>query len=91
MEMIIYKEDATLDAKEILPPLSLLRIKNSIDSLNAGDVIKVLLSIANYPEAESDIAAWSKALGHKILEIEKREDKIIFFIQKGSSRRDLKD
>lgn len=85
MEMIIYKEDASLDAKDILPPLSLLRIKNIIDRLNTGDVIKVLLSIANYPEAEGDIAAWSKALGHKILEIEKREDKIIFFIQKGSS------
>lgn len=91
MEMIIYKEDATLDAKEILPPLSLLRIKNNIDSLNTGDVIKVLLSIVNYPEAESDIAAWSKTLGHKILEIEKRDEKIIFFIQKGPSRRDLKD
>ncbi|MEK6680191.1 MAG: sulfurtransferase TusA family protein [Nitrospirota bacterium] len=89
--MIIYKEDATLDAKEILPPLSLLRIKNNIDSLNAGDVIKVLLSIVNYPEAESDIAAWSNTLGHKILEIEKRDELIIFFIQKSSSRRDLKD
>lgn len=91
MEMIIYKEDAALDAKELLPPLSLLKIKNNIDSLNAGDVIKVLLSTVNYPEAESDIAAWSKALGHKILEIEKREGDIIFFIQKGPSQRDFKD
>jgi TusA-related sulfurtransferase len=85
METIIYKEDATLDAKDLLPPLSLLRIKNNIDSLNAGDVIKVLLSIVNYPEAESDIAAWSNTLGHKILEIEKRKEIIIFFIQKGPS------
>lgn len=91
MEMIIYKEDATLDAKDLLPPLSLLKIKNSIDSLNAGDVIKALLSIANYPEAESDIAAWSKTLGHKILEIEKGKEIIIFFIQKGPSQRGLKD
>lgn len=91
MEMIIYKEDATLDAKELLPPLSLLKIKNNIDSLNAGDVIKVILSAVNYPEAESDIAAWSKALGHNILEIEKSEGNIIFFIHKGPSQSDLKD
>ncbi len=83
MEMIIYKEVETLDARELLPPLPLLTIKNRIDKLHTGDVVKILLNILNYPEAESDIIVWAKSLGHRVLEIEKRQEEIIFFIKKG--------
>ena len=88
--MIIYKEDETIDARDLFPPLPLLSIKNRIDKLHTGDVVKILLNLLNYPEAESDIKVWAKSLGHRVLEIEKRQKEIIFFIKKGEGIRKRK-
>lgn len=85
--MIIYKEDATLDARELLPPLPLPKIKDRINALKTGGVLKVSLNILNYPEAESDVMVWAKTLGHSVLEIERKEKEIIFFIKKGKEIR----
>ncbi len=90
MEIIIYKEDETIDARDLFPPLPLLSIKNRIDKLRANEVAKILINLLNYPEAESEVMVLAKSLGHRILEIERKEKEIIFFIKKGKRIRKQK-
>ena len=69
----------TLDCIGLYCPMPILKTRQEIDKLAAGDILEVL---ADDPAAEEDLKAWAKRTGQKILEIEKTEDGMRFLIKK---------
>lgn len=69
----------TLDAKGLACPLPIVKTKKAIDTINSGDVLEVL---ATDKGALSDIPAWTKSVGHNVLEQKTKEDVLYFYIQK---------
>ena len=51
----------TLDAKGLACPMPIVRTKKSIDTINSGEVLEVLVTDKG---ALSDIPAWAKSGGH---------------------------
>lgn len=69
----------TLDAKGFACPMPIVRTKKTIDTMNSGEILEVLVTDKG---AINDFAAWSKAGGHTILEQKEEEGVIFFYIQK---------
>ena len=65
----------TLDAKGLACPMPIVRTKKSIDTINSGEILEVLVTDKG---ALSDIPAWAKSGGHSIID-QKEEDGVIFF------------
>lgn len=65
----------TLDAKGLACPMPIVRTKKSIDTINSGEVLEVLVTDKG---ALSDIPAWAKSGGHSIID-QKEEDGVTFF------------
>ena len=55
-----------LDARNLLCPMPVIRVQNAMESLAPGDVIEVLCTD---PGAMSDVPAWCRVNGHKVLEV----------------------
>jgi TusA-related sulfurtransferase len=67
--------DYTLDARNILCPLPVIRAQDKIKELQAGDILEV---ICTDPGALNDIPAWCRINGHKVLDaIENKDDVIV--------------
>ncbi|MHA1784785.1 MAG: sulfurtransferase TusA family protein [Candidatus Helarchaeota archaeon] len=73
------KPTKTIDTIGLFCPVPLFQTRESIDSLNVGEVLEV---IADDPAAEEDIKRFAKRTGHEILKYEKKEDYMIFHIKK---------
>lgn len=71
----------TLDARNLSCPLPVLKTKQAMDEIAAGEVLEVL---ATDPGAKSDIAAWSKRTGNELLEVSEGEGVLTFYIRKGN-------
>ena len=56
-----------LDARRLLCPMPVIRTQDKIKTLNAGDVLVVTCTD---PGVLSDIPAWCRIHGHKILDTE---------------------
>ena len=54
-----------LDARRLLCPMPVIRTQDRVQSLNPGDVLKV---ICTDPGALHDIPAWCRMNGHRVLE-----------------------
>jgi len=69
----------TLDAKGLVCPMPLLRIKKEMDRLNSGDILEVL---GTDPGSRDDIPGWAARSGHEYLG--EREDAgfFRFFLRK---------
>ena len=70
----------TLDARRLLCPMPVIRTQNAAKKLNSGDTLEV---ICTDPGAESDIPAWSRINGHKIVEIRHDNDELSIIIEIG--------
>lgn len=68
-----------LDATGLFCPEPVFRTKIEIEKMQVGETITVL---ANDPAAEDDISRWVTRNGHKLLDMAKEGDKIIFQIKK---------
>ena len=55
----------TLDARNLLCPMPVIRVQNAMESLAPGDVIEVLCTD---PGAMNDVPAWCRVNGHEVLE-----------------------
>lgn len=71
----------TLDARNLLCPLPVIRTQNRIKELADGDVLKV---ICTDPGALQDIPAWCRINGHHVVETQQgaRESVITIRIAK---------
>lgn len=70
----------TLDAKGLACPMPIVRTKKEIDSLNAGEVLEVLVTDKG---SLKDIPAWAESSGHTIVDQKEENGVLYFYIQKG--------
>ena len=71
--------DAELDCVGFYCPLPITMTKEEIEKIEVGQVLKVE---ADDPAAEEDIKRWAKRTGHEILEFEKEENLLTFYIKR---------
>ena len=69
----------TLDAKGLACPMPIVRTKKTIDTINSGEVLEVLVTDKG---ALNDFTAWAAAGGHTILEQKEEAGVLYFYIQK---------
>ncbi len=68
-----------IDVKRLLCPMPVIRLGEMIDAVDTGDTIEML---ATDPGVLHDIPAWCKVHGHKVLEINEKNDEIILLVEK---------
>ena len=68
-----------LDARRLLCPMPVIRTQDKVNSLQSGDVLTVICSD---PGALSDIPAWTRINGHKVLETKESDDDEVIIIIK---------
>lgn len=77
--MIDLKEDQTLDCKGLNCPLPILRTKKVMDTMNVGEVLKML---ATDPGSVNDVKSWTKRTGNELLSYEEEDGVFTFFMKK---------
>ncbi len=68
----------TLDARNLLCPMPVIRTQNKIRTLADGDTLKV---ICTDPGALSDIPAWCRINGHNVLDTQKGDRELVITIR----------
>lgn len=75
-------EHHTLDARRLLCPLPVIRAQDKISGLSPGDVLEVWCTD---PGARSDIPAWCRINGHRILDITESDGELVLTLEVGES------
>ena len=70
----------SLDARRILCPLPVIRTQDKVATMQPGDVLEVS---ATDPGVKIDIPTWCRINGHKVLEIDDRDDEIVITLEVG--------
>jgi tRNA 2-thiouridine synthesizing protein A len=70
----------TVDARRLLCPMPVIRVQNQVKGLAPGTLVE---AICTDPGALSDIPAWSRINGHKLLETRTEDDEYIILIEVG--------
>lgn len=73
------KPDKTIDTIGLYCPVPLFRTREALETMKKGQILEVL---ADDPAAESDLQAFSKRTGNKLLKLEKDEGNLRFLIEK---------
>jgi len=68
------KPEFTLDARNLLCPLPVIRTQERVASLKPGDALTVL---ATDPGTLHDVPAWCRVHGHELIEAKKDGTEII--------------
>lgn len=71
--------DIELDLSGLNCPMPLLKAKQSLNKMVAGQVVKV---IATDPGSERDFQVFTEQSGNLLLEFEKKDGKFFYWIQK---------
>lgn len=71
--------DRVLDCVGLVCPMPVLRTKQAIDALDAGQVLQM---IATDTASPADVKAWTDMTGHELLESEESSNRFIFLIRK---------
>ena len=72
-------EEYTLDVRNMLCPMPVIKTQNQLKQLSSGDVLTV---ICTDPGSLKDIPAWCRINGHILLESQQNDQEITFRIQK---------
>ncbi len=72
-----------LDAKNLLCPMPVIRVQNTIKTLLPKEKLKVFCTD---PGVKYDIPAWCKLQGHRVLNIEAVGREIILTIEVGEAK-----
>ena len=68
----------TVDARKLLCPLPVIRTQNAAKELADGDILKVICTDRG---ALSDIPAWCRVHGHRVIGTEEGEKELTITIQ----------
>ncbi|BCJ98495.1 CoA-disulfide reductase [Anaerocolumna chitinilytica] len=82
-ETVDIKIDKTLDCTGICCPGPLLRVKEAVDQLKVGEVLKANASDPGFYE---DVNAWCKNTGNQLLSREREKGGITALIKKGAAK-----
>jgi len=67
-----------LDARRMFCPMPVIRTQDRVKELQPGDILTV---ICTDPGALSDIPAWCRINGHKVLETAELDDEVVVKIE----------
>ena len=73
-------EHLEVDARGLMCPLPLLRLKKALQSANVGETVRVL---ATDPAAHLDFGVFVEQAGHQQLSYSVEEEVLVFVIRKG--------
>ena len=68
----------TLDARNSLCPMPVIKTQNKVAELQAGDTLQVTCTD---PGALNDIPAWCRINGHTIIETQEKNEEVIITVQ----------
>jgi tRNA 2-thiouridine synthesizing protein A len=71
--------DATLDCLGFYCPMPIMRTREEMDGLEAGQVLEV---VADDQGVKADMAAWCKRTGNELLGIEEENGQIRLLVRK---------
>jgi tRNA 2-thiouridine synthesizing protein A len=74
-----YKVNLELDLKGLLCPLPMVRVSQNIKNVPVGGIIK---AIATDVGALADIPSWAKSTGNEVLETDRQDKEITFYIKR---------
>ncbi len=69
-----------LDARRLLCPLPVIRVQDRVREMKAGERLEVFCTD---PGAASDIPAWCRINGHRVLELKEERGELRILIQVG--------
>jgi len=72
----------SLDARNSLCPMPVIKTQNKVNELSAGDTLEVSCTD---PGALNDIPAWCRINGHEILQATEQKNEVIITILVGNS------
>lgn len=72
----------TVDARNLLCPMPVIRTQDALAGLQAGDVAVVLCTD---PGVVHDIPAWCRIHGHEVSSIDQQDDLITVTVRVGNS------
>jgi len=72
--------DHELDARGLLCPLPILKTRFKIDTLDRGQVLKVISTDAG---SLRDMEAFARQTGHRLLNSSAEDGEYIFYLEKG--------
>ena len=72
----------TLDARNLMCPMPVIRTQDKIAELQAGDTLEVTCTD---PGALNDIPAWCRINGHTVIKTEEQNEKVIITVQVGNN------
>ncbi|MFV2032770.1 MAG: sulfurtransferase TusA family protein [Gammaproteobacteria bacterium] len=70
-----------LDARRLLCPMPVIRLQDCINQQTAGTRVEITCTD---PGAMSDIPAWCRINGHRIISSHEREDEFIILVEKST-------
>jgi len=68
----------TLDARNSLCPMPVIKTQNKVAELQPGDTLEVACTD---PGALNDIPAWCRINGHTIIETQEKNEEVIITVQ----------
>ena len=73
--------DFTLDARNLICPMPVIRTQDKIAELQPGDTLEVTCTD---PGALNDIPAWCRINGHTVIRTEEQNEMVIIIVQVGN-------
>jgi len=70
----------SVDARRLLCPMPVIRVQNASSELASGTIVE---AICTDPGALSDIPAWARINGHKVIDTQTVDDEYIIQIEIG--------
>jgi tRNA 2-thiouridine synthesizing protein A len=70
----------TLDARNMLCPMPVIKTQDKVAELNAGDILEVTCTD---PGALSDIPAWCRINGHTVINTQELDEEVLVLIEVG--------
>ena len=73
----------TLDARNMLCPLPVIRTQDRVESMKQGDYLKIVCTDHG---VLNDIPAWCRINGHEVVSINEKDDQVVIEIRVGGAR-----
>ena len=73
----------TLDARRLLCPMPVIRVQDRVSGLPPGDVLEVWCTD---PGTRSDIPAWCRINGHRVVDIIESDGELVLTLEVGETK-----
>ncbi|MBM7649901.1 TusA-related sulfurtransferase/rhodanese-related sulfurtransferase [Bacillus ectoiniformans] len=78
--------DVTVDAKGLACPMPIVKTKNAIKNMNAGETLELITTDKG---SVADIPAWAKSTGHEYLSLVEEGDLFIHYVKKAEPKENV--